>query len=184
MPITLPPVEKALGRKVVVFLDTPPAAGSGIPTTVEVNAALFASLHLYTPFTVTPTQNTGEGPRKLGAKSAPTENGIVTYPAVDVQGSYLPQLLGTPGSVGNEVYEMFKTAYDAGDSVTAVVLDGLEGDLSAVAVGDVADIYLMEPGKIRKGATGEGEFDHIAFNCSLVVVGGEAIAEDHELAAA
>lgn len=183
MPISLPPTEKALGRKVVVFLDTPPAAGSGIPTTVEINAALFASLHLYTPFNVQPSQNTGAGPRKLGAKSVPMENGIVSYPAVDVQGSYLPQELGTPGAVGNEVYEMFKTAEAAGDSLTAVVLDGLDGDISAVAVADVADIYLVEPGVIRKGATGEGEFDHIAFNCSLVIVGGEPIAVDRVLAA-
>jgi len=183
MPITLPPTEKALGRKVVVFLDTPPAAGTGIPTTVEVNAALFASLHLYTPFNVTPTQNVGEGPRKLGAKTVPQENGLVTYPAADVQGSYLPQELGTPGTVGNEVYEMFKTAEAAGDKLTAVVLDGLDGDIDAVAAGDVADIYLVEPGVIRKGATGEGEFDHIAFNCSLVVSGGEPIAEDQVLAA-
>lgn len=183
MVISLPPTEKALGRKVVVFLDTPPAAPSGIPTTVEINTALFASLHLYTPFNVTPNQNTGEGPRKLGAKSVPTENGLVSYPAVDVQGSYLPQELGTPGAVGNEVYEMFKTAEAASGSLTAVVLDGLDGDISAVAVGDVADIYLVEPGVIRKGATGEGEFDHIAFNCSLVVSGGEPVAIDRALAA-
>lgn len=183
MPISLPPTEKALGRKVVVFLDAAPAAGTGIPTTVEINAALFAALHLYTPFNVTPTQNTGEGPRKLGAKSVPMENGIVSYPAVDVQGSYLPQELGTPGAVGNEVYEMFKTAEAAGNSLTAVVLDGIDGDVSAVAVGDVADVYLVEPGVIRKGATGEGEFDHIAFNCSLVVVGGEPVAIDRVLAA-
>lgn len=183
MPLSLPPTEKSFGRKVVVFLDTPPAAGSGIPTTVEINAALFASLHLYTPFNVTPTQSTGTGPRKLGTKTVPTENGVVTYPAIDVQGSYLPQELGTPGAVGNEVYEMFKTAEAAGDSLTAVVLDALEGDISAVAVADVADIYLVEPGIIRKGATGEGEFDHVAFNCSLVVVGGEPVAIDHVLAA-
>jgi len=71
MPINLPPTEKALGRKVVVFLKTPPAAGTGIPTLTEVNAGLQSSLHLYTPFNVTPTQNTGEGPRKLGAKFDP-----------------------------------------------------------------------------------------------------------------
>lgn len=183
MPISLPPTAKAFGRKVVVFLDTPPVALTGIPTTVEVNAALFASLHLYTPFNVTPTQNTGQGPRKLGALSVPTENGLVNYPAADVQGSYLPQELGTPGAVGNEVYEMFKTAQAAGDSLTAVVLDDMAGNISAVAVGDVCDVYLVEPGIIRKGATGEGEFDHVAFNCSLVVSGGEPVAIDHELAA-
>ena len=182
MPITLPPTEKALGRKVVVFLDTPPAAGSGIPTLVEVNAGLQASLHLYTPFNVTPTQNTGEGPRKLGAKTVPQENGLVTYPAVEVQGSYLPQELGTPGAVGNEVYEMFKDAEAGSDRLTAVVFDGLDGDVDPIPANSVGDVYLVEPGVIRKGATGDGEFDHIAFMCSLVISGGEPVAIDHVFA--
>lgn len=182
MPITLPQTAKALGRKVVVFLDTPPAAGTGIPTLVEVNAGLQASLHLYTPFNVTPTQNTGEGPRKLGAKTAPTENGIVTYPAVEVQFSYLPQDLGTPGADGNEVYEMMKTAEAAGDKLTAVVFDGLDGDISAVPTSAVGDVYLVEPGVIRKGSTGDGEYDQLSATTSLVIVGGEPVVEDHVFA--
>lgn len=183
MPISLPPTEKALGRKVVVFLDTPPAAGTGIPTLVEVNAGLQASLHLYTPFNVQPTQNTGEGPRKLGAKTVPQQNGTVTYPAADVQGSYLPQSLGTPGAVGNEVYEMFKTVEAASDTLTAVVFDAIDGDIETLLANSVGDVYLVEPGVIRKGATGEGEFDEIAFNCSLVIKGGEPVAIDHVFAA-
>lgn len=182
-PIDLPPTEKSLGRKVVIFLDTPPAAPTGIPTLVEVNAGLQASLHLYTPFNVTPTQNTGEGPRKLGAKSVPQQNGLVTYPAADVQGSYLPQQLGTPGAVGNEVYELLKAAYIAGDKITAVVFDAIDGDTDPIPADSVGDVFLTEPGVIRKGATGEGEFDEIAFNCSLVITGGEPVAIDHVFAA-
>ncbi len=183
MPITLPPTEKALGRKVVVFLTTPPAAGTGIPTLVETNAGLFAALHLYTPFNVTPTQNTGEGPRKLGAKSVPQQNGLVTYPAVEVQGSYLPQELGTPGAVGNEVYEAMKTAEAAGNKLTAVVFDGIDGDVKPIPANTVGDVYLVEPGVIRKGATGEGEFDELSFTVSLVITGGEPVAVDHVFAA-
>ena len=183
MPISLPPTEKALGKKVVVFLTTPPAAATGIPTLVEVNGGLQASLHLYTPFNVTPTQNTGEGPRKLGAKSVPQQNGLVTYPAVEVQGSYLPQSLGTPGAVGNEVYEALKTAEAAGDKLTAVVFDGIDGDTDPIPTNAVGDVYLVEPGVIRKGATGEGEFDELSFTCSLVISGGEPVAVDHVFAA-
>ena len=179
MPISLPPTSKALGRKVVVFLDTPPAAGTGIPTTVEVTAALFGSLHLYTPFNVQPSQNTGEGPRKLGAQSVPTENGLVNYPAVDVQYSYKPQDLGTPGSAGNELYELLVP----GEQVTVVVLNDLDGDTDTVTAGDIADIYLMECGVRRKGETGEGEFDQFSVMQSMIVVGGEPIAEDQALAA-
>lgn len=180
MPISLPPTSKSLGRKSVVFLTTPPAAATGIPTTVEVSAALFGSLHLYTPFNVTPNQNTGEGPRKLGAISVPTENGIVNYPAVEIQYSFKPQDLGTPGSDGNELYEALVP--DA--QITVVVLDDMDGDISSVTAGDIADIYLMECGVRRKGQTGDGEFDQFSVTQSLIVVGGEPIAEDHALAAA
>jgi len=180
MPLDLPPTTAAFGNKVVVVLDTPPAAGTGIPTTVEVNAALFASLHMYTPFNVTPTQNTGEGPRKLGAKTVPTRLGQVNFPAVEVQYSYNPQDLGTPGADGNELYE----ALEPGTRVTVVVLDGIDGETSTVAVDDVADVYLMEAGVRRKGQTGDGEFDELSVTQSLIVVGGEPIAEDQALAAA
>jgi len=180
MAITLPPTAKALGRKVVVFLDTPPAAATGIPTTVEITAAMFGSLHLYTPFNVQPSQNTGEGPRKLGVQTVPTELGLTNFPAVDVQYSYLPQELGTPGADGNELYELLVP----GTQVTVVVLNDLPGDSSSVTAGDVADIFLMECGVRRKGETGDGEFDQFSVMQSLIVVGGEPIAEDQVLAAA
>ena len=183
MPISLPPTAKALGRKVVVFLDTPPAAPTGIPTLVEVNAGMQASLHLYTPFNVTPTQNTGEGPRKLGAKTVPQENGLVSYPAVEIQGSYLPQELGTPGAVGNELYELMRDSEAAGDRLTAVVFDDIDGDTDPIPASAVGDVYLVEPGVIRKSSTGDGEFDHISFTTSLVITGGEPVAIDHVFAA-
>ncbi len=182
-PISLPPTAKALGRKVVVFLKTPPAAATGIPTLVEVNAGLQSSLHLYVPFNVTPSQTTGEGPRKLGAKTVPQQNGTVTYPAVEVSASYMPQLAGAPGGVGNELYDLMKAAEASGDKITAVVFDDLEGDLSAIPTSAVGDVYLTEPGVIRKGQSGDGDFDEFNFTTSLVIVGGEPVAVDHVFAA-
>lgn len=181
MALSMPPTVSALGNKVVVFLTTPPAAPTGIPTTVEVSAALFASLHLYTPFNVTPSQNTGEGPRKLGQRQVPTELGLTSYPAVEITYSYDPQALGTPGGDGNELYE----ALVPGDQVTVVVLDGLDGEeTDSVTAGDIADIYLMECGVRRKGQTGDDEYAKFNVSQSLIVVGGQPIAEDHALAAA
>ncbi|HEY0891238.1 MAG TPA: hypothetical protein VGE38_16675 [Nocardioides sp.] len=180
MPLVNPPTVKALGQKAVVILTTPPAAATGIPTVTEVNAGVFGSLHFYGDFNVTPTQNTGEGPKKLGSKFVPTQLGQVSFPAVDAQYSYLPQEVGTPGTDGNEVYE----ALVPGDRVTVVVLDGVDGEVSAVTAGDIADIYLMECGVRRKGQTGDGEFDEKSVTQSLIVVGGEPIAEDRALAAA
>lgn len=179
MVIDLPPTSKALGRKVVVFLDTPPAAVSGIPTTVEINAALYGSLHLYTPFNVTPNQNSGEGPRKLGAISVPTEPGLLNYPAVEISYSYKPQDAGAAGGAGNELFDILKKDVQ----LTVVVLNDMDGDIDTVAAGDVADIFLMKCGVQRKGETGEGEFDQFAILQSLYMVGGEPVAEDRVLAA-
>lgn len=179
MPIEMPPTSKSLGRKVVVFLEDAPAATSGIPTLAEVNAAFFASLHLYTPFNATPNQNTGQGPRKLGTDSVPTENGLVTYPPVDVEYSYMPQALGTPGGDGNELYELL----EPGTKRTAVVFDDLKGDLDAIPANAVGDVLLVDPGVRRKGATGDGEFDKNSVKQSLVVAGGLPIAVDHKFAA-
>ncbi|HEY9394518.1 MAG TPA: hypothetical protein VIP58_10265 [Nocardioides sp.] len=176
----MPPTQKSLGNKLVVFLTTPPAATTGIPTVTEVNAALFAGCHIFGDFNVTPSQNTGEGPRKMCSRNSPTELGLVTFPAVDVQYSYMPQELGTPGADGNEVYE----ALDPDAVITAVVLAGIEGTVGAVATGDIADIYEMTVGARRKGATGDGEFDQLSTTQSLIVNGGVAIAEDHAMAAA
>lgn len=177
MPLALPPTDKSHGEKVVVLLDTDDVAAPDlIPTLEEVNEhGFFASLHLYTPLNVTPNQNTGEGPRKLGAKFAPIENGIVTYPAVDAQYSYRPQQLGTPGAVGNELYEFLVP----GEKKVMVILDALDGTTDELEDGNVGDIYLIDPGVRRKGATGDGEFDHVSCTQSLITAGGEPLAQDH-----
>lgn len=180
MVIQLPPTTKALGNKMVVILTTPPAAPTGIPTVTEVNTGIQASCFYYGDFTVTPTQNTGEGPRKMCSRKVPTQLGLVNYPAVEAQYSYMPQELGTPGHPGNALYE----ALEPDVEVTVVVLEGIDGQTEDVVAGDVADIYRMQAGARRKGQTGDGEYDEKSTTQSLIVVGGEAIAEDHPLAAA
>lgn len=179
MPLIPPPTVKSLGQKSVVILTTPPAATSGIPTRTEVNAGLFASLHFYGDFSVTPSQNTGEAPRKLGSVVQPQQFGLTTYPAVEASYSYVPQALGTTGAAGNEVYE----ALVPGDRVTVVVLDGIDGEIDEIAATAVGDIFLMEAGKRRKGQTGDGEFDEKSTTQSLIIVGGEPLAEDHVFSA-
>lgn len=180
MPVSMPPTTTSLGNKMIVVLTTPPAAPSGIPTVTEVNAGIKAGCHIYGQFNVTPTQNTGEGPRKVCTRNVPTQLGLVTYPAAEVQYSYMPQELGTPGAAGNELYE----ALDPDAVVTVVVLDGIDGQTDAVVAGDISDIYEMKAGVRRKGQTGDGEFDEMSVTQALIVVGGEPIAEDHVLAAA
>lgn len=180
MAVDMPPTVKADGNKVVVFLSTPPAASTGIPTLAEVNAALFGQCHIYGSFDVTPDQATGQGPKKLCRSVVPTQFGNTTYPAVEVEYSYLPQSLGTPGSDGNELYE----ALVPGTTLTAAVFDGIDGDTDALTAGDICDIFEVECGKRRKGKTGDGEFDEVSVKQFLIVVGGVPIAEDHALASA
>ena len=179
MPLVMPPKSTALGKKSVVILTDAPAAGTGIPTLTEANAGVFASLHIQGDFNVTPSQNTGEAPRPLGSKFSPTQLGMVNYPATDVQYTYKAQLVGTPGSDGNEVYE----ALVPGTQVTVLVLNDVDGEIDTLTTGQIADVFLMECGVRRKGATGDGEFDYVSVTQSLVTVGGEPIAEDHALAA-
>lgn len=172
------PKTKALANTVVVFLTTPPAAPSGIPTLTEVNAGLKAACHIFGEFQPTPDQTTGEGPTVLCEEFGETEFGRTTYQPVEVSYSYMPQELGTPGSDGNEVYE----ALDPDVTVTAVVLNGISGKTDTLVAGDVADVFLMQAGKRRKGATGTGEFDKKNVLQFLRVVGGSPVVEDHPLA--
>jgi len=170
------PTSKSLASQLIVVLTTPPAAATGIPTRTEVNAAIGAHQYIYGRFDMTPSQNTGEGPRKNARRSAPTELGMVTYPAAEMQYSYLPQELGTPGNVGNKLYE----AMSPGANLTLVIVDGVEGDkLTEMPASTVGDVYRIETGVRRKGATGDGEFDHSSVTQSVVVKGDGPLAEDH-----
>jgi hypothetical protein len=175
----MPPTVKAQGNTVYVIHTTPPAAATGIPTTVESNAAIFAGCYIYGDLDLTLTQNTGEGPRKACAKVVPTEAGNVNFPAIEVQYSYSPQDLGTPGSDGNELYE----ALEPGTTVTVSVLYGIDGRTPTVAVGDVADVFEAEVLRRRKTRTGDGEFDQFSVTQTLIPIGGDFIAEDHVYAA-
>lgn len=180
MPLIAPPTAKALGQKAVVILADAPAAADGIPTLTEINAGIFASLHFYGDFNVTPTQDTGAGPRKMGSQVTPTQLGTITYPAVSASYSIVPQKLGTPGSPGNEVYE----ALVPGEQRTVVILDGLDGEqTTGASADDVADIYLMECGIRAKGQTGDGDYDEKQATSQMVLVGGEPLATDLALSA-
>ena len=178
MPLTNPPVASSIGQRTVVILDPADvAAGSGIPTLTEANAGLFASLHFYGSLRPVPTQNTGEGPKKMGSKFSPTKLGRITYPSIDAQASYLPQALATTGAAGNEVYESFVP----GSQRIILVLDDKDAEATtALVANDMADIFLMDIGAQRKGETGDGEFDEFACTTALVVAGGEPIAVDHK----
>ena len=181
MPLVMPATDKALGQTSVVILTTPPAATTGIPTLTEANAGVFGSMHIYGDFNVTPTQDTGAGPRPIGTKTTPTELGTVTQPATQVQYSYRPQLADASGGAGNELFDALKQ----GATVTVLTLNAIDGETDTLTADMVVNgIYLMECGvQADGGATGDGDYDKFAITQQLVTVGGEPIARNVKLSA-
>lgn len=180
MAVSLPPTTTALGNQPIIVLDTPPASPAA-PTKAELNAGLFAQCLIYGRLNAQPTQNTGEAPRKGCSKVQDQRLGLVTYPAFEIQYSYMPQDLGTPGSDGNELYEVLVPDTE----VYVYLVDGLDGeDTSAL---DTADIvtqgFKVKVGERRKGVTGDGEFDELSVTQTLVPQGGQ-ILEDYATPAA
>jgi hypothetical protein len=176
LPLELPPTDKSQGKTLYVVHDTPPAGDDGIPTFAEVNAALFAGCYFYGDLDLAVTQNTGEGPRKACATIVQTEEGNTNFPAIEVQYSYKAQLLGTPGSEGNELYE----ALEPGTEVTMSVFYALDGRLPEIPDGAIGDVVRVKCLRRRKTRTGDGEFDQHSITQLLIPQGGDFVVEDHE----
>lgn len=173
MPLTLPTTVKSLGNASLVLLTATPAAGSGIPTVTETNAGKFITCHIYDDAILfAANQNTGAGPRKACTTVTPTQLGTVSYDAEEIQYSYAPQLLGTPGNAANLAYETLVP----GVVLTCVQLLGVSGTISSVSAGQVANIYKVTVGAQTLGTTGNSEFDEFSARSKLVLVGGSPIA--------
>lgn len=167
MTVLMPETVKSQGNKILIVLNTPPANPEA-PTLAELNAGLFVQCHLYGDFSGTPNQNVGEGPRKMCSRVVPQQLGNVTYQIADVQYSYVPQALGTPGADGNEAIE----ALTPGTDVYVYEGVGIDGKTGAVTAGDVLNGYHLDCGEQRRGQTGEGEFDEFSVTQSFVMADG------------
>lgn len=167
MPISMPPTTNSYANQVMIVLSERPADPAA-PTLAELNAGLFISCHTYGTVNVQPEQATGQGPRKSCTRVVPTELGSVTYPAFDVQYSYVPQGMGTPGAPGNEAVEELIE----GTSKDVYIAEGLDGKTDALVEGDVVNHYYVDCGVQRRGYTGDGEFDKNAVTQSLVLKDG------------
>lgn len=177
--LPMPPTVKSQGNTVLGVLTTAPAV-PGAPTKAELNAGKFITCHIYGNFSAQPSQNVGEAPRKMCAKSIPQEFGNVTYPVNDLQYSYVPQDLGTPGSPGNEAFE----AFAEGTEVYLFEGPGIDGESPSLATGDVINLYHVEAGLQRRGMTGDGEFDQFSVTQGFVMVDGSAPQYDYVVPAA
>lgn len=177
--VQMPETVKSQGNKILIVLTTPPAAPAA-PTLAELNAGLFVQCHLYGDFSGTPNQNVGEGPRKMCSRVQPQQLGNVTYQIADIQYSYVPQELGTPGADGNEAIE----ALTPGTDVYVYEGAGIDGKTGAVVAGDVLNAYHLDCGEQRRGQTGDGEYDEFSVTQSFVMSNGESPDFDYVVPAA
>lgn len=179
MTVVMPETVKSQGNKVLIVLDAPPAV-PGAPTKAELNAGLFVQCHIYGTFSGTPSQEVGAAPQKMCTKVTPRQLGNVTYEIADVQYSYVPQKMGTPGSPGNEAVE----ALTPGTDVYVVEGAGIDGTTGALDTGDVVNLYHLDCGVQRRGQTGDGQFDEFSVTQSFVMSNGEEPTFDYVVPAA
>lgn len=179
MTVVMPETVKSQGNKVLIVFTTPPA-NPAAPTKAEINAALFVQCYLYGNFSGTPNQEKGSAPQKMCTKVTPQQLGDVTYEIADVQYSYVPQKMGTPGNVGNKAIETLTQ----GTKLYVAEGVGIDGTKAAVAAADVVNIYHLECGTQRRGQTGDGQFDEFSVTQSFVMANGEAPQFDYVVPAA
>lgn len=172
--VQMPNTVKSDGNKILIVLTTPPANPLAA-TLAELNAGLFVQCFLYGDFSGTPNQNIGEGPKKMCTRVVPQQLGNVTYQIADVQYSYDPQAMGTPGNAANKAIEALTPDTD----VYVYEGPGIDGETGAVAAGDVLNSYHLDCGAQRRGRTGDGEFDEFSVTQSFVMSNGEAPIFDY-----
>lgn len=174
MPLATPPRTKSLANTVMVIHETPPAGP--LPTRTEVDAALFAQCYIFGEFNPVPNTNVGEGPAFWCDDEVEQEDGRTTWSVEPLQYTYMPQLLGTPGSVGNEVYE----ALTPGTELVVSLFHGVSGRLDAlpdeVAVGDVFKIKALSRARSK---TGDTDLDKKTMTQQIRMVGKAPLAIDH-----
>lgn len=179
MTVVMPETIKSQGNKILIVLTTPPA-NPAAPTKAELNSGLFVQCHIYGTFSGTPSQEKGAGPQKMCTKVTPQQLGNVTYEIADVQYSYVPQAMGTPGSDGNEAVE----ALTPGVKLYVAEGVGIDGTTAALETADVVNLFHLECGAQRRGQTGDGQFDEFSVTQSFVMANGEEPQFDYVVPAA
>lgn len=167
MTVQMPEVVKSQGMTRLIVLSTAPASTTTI-TAAELAAGEVITCHVYGDFAATPTENIGTAPRKMCTRTSPQQFGEITYPINDVQYSYVPQSLGTPGAPGNEAFE----ALTPGTEKWLVEVPGLDGRGTSFGAGALGNLYNVDCGIQRRGRTGDGEFDEFSVTQSFVMADG------------
>lgn len=167
MTVSLPETVKSQGFTRLLVLSTAPADAAEL-VIAELTAGEIITCHIYGDFSATPTENVGSAPRKMCSRTSPQQFGEVTYPINDIQYSYVPQELGTPGAPGNEAFE----ALPPGTEKWLVEAPGLDGRTVPFVAADLGNVYHVKCGIQRRGRTGDGEFDEFSITQSFIMADG------------
>lgn len=167
MTSSIPESVLAEGNVKAAFVPVIAAPETG-PTVAEVTAGVIISGFLMPGWGgFAGTQNKGDD-RRFNSRQTFQKLGRVNHEIVALEGTYLPQALGTPGNVANEVYET------VAEDVTGWLLVGygLDAEENAPFVAaDIVDYAPIKAGEQFKGTQGTDEFAPLAYTQELVVTG-------------
>lgn len=163
MTVVFPDAVKAQGAISVTVVPLASLTSTASPSLAEINSSgVNISLYLYTGSAQpTSTTTTGEAPRRLGSKDVIQEAGNTNHAIGDFQYVYDPQ--AAPDAPANAARDML----DEGAEFYAIYRYGKDGE-DALAVGDKVNIWHIQTGPQNEGATGDGEFDHLAITQSAI----------------
>jgi hypothetical protein len=173
MTAEIPEFVTAEGNVKAAFVTT--IANLAAPTATELNAGQDISHHLMPDWDGPGGEQSTGDQRRFSSRQTFQVLGRTSRNVSPISYTYLPQMLGTPGSDGNEVYE----ALVPGTEGFLVTGYGVDPD-GVWAASDVVDILPVECGERFKGARGEDEFAPLTVMQSFGVKG--VITEDSEVA--
>jgi hypothetical protein len=163
MTVIFPDAVKAQGAISVVAIALADLTSTSAPSLAELNTdGVNISMYLYSGSAApSSTTSTGEAPRRLGSKDVTQEMGNTTHSIGDLQYVYDPQAADAdPANAakallvpGGEFYLVYRYGKDAE---------------TALAVGDIVNIWHVQVGPQNRGATGDGEFDHLSITQTAI----------------
>ena len=167
MTSSVPESVTAEGNVKAAFVPAIAAPDTG-PTVAEMTAGVIISGFLMPGWGgFAGTQNKGDD-RRFNSRQTFQKLGRVNHEVVPLEGTLLPQELGTPGHAANKVYETL-----APDTVGWLVIGyGLDAEENAPFVAtDIVDYAPIQAGEQFKGAVGADEFAPLTYTQELVTTG-------------
>lgn len=168
MTVSLPVTTSTFGNQSLVVLTTKPADLTAI-TAAAITAGINISCHEVGDWWPTATTNKVSLARKMCQTNTVQTLGETVHDAPALQYTYIPQLVQTPASAGNEAYE----ALPPGVSRYLVQRIG-KGGTTVLASGDAYRVLAVETGPQVPAASANDASGEAVINQELGFLGGYA----------